>query len=157
MDMVQLLLTQTVEKLGEPGDLVNVAPGYARNYLLPKGLAVEPTPHNLQRFKATRERRLLEMQEREARARTLQQMLNGTVLTFSRKAHDQKLYSSVRPEEIAARLSEQFRTEITKGDVRIDAPIESLGRHPVTIELYKDIRAEIRVEVVEEPQTSSAP
>lgn len=147
---MQVLLTQAVEKLGEPGDVVNVAPGYARNYLLPKGLAVEPTPYNIQRFKAAREKRLLEMKERDEQARTLKKQLDGAVLTFARKAHDKKIYSSVRPEEIAAQLSAQFKTEIEKSRVRIETPIETLGRHPVKIELYKDITAEICVEVVEE-------
>ena len=151
---MQILLTQTVEKLGEPGDVVNVAPGYARNYLLPKGFAVEPTPHNIQRFQTTREKRVTEMKEREDYARALKKQLDGTVLTFARKSHDQKLYSSVRPEEIAAQLSQQFKTEIEKGRVRTETPIEALGRHPVKIDLYKDIIAEIRVEVVEEPKSS---
>lgn len=151
---MHVLLTQTVEKLGEAGDVVKVAPGYARNYLLPKGLAVEPTPHNIERFKVTREKHITEVKEREEYARTLKQRLDGTVLTFYRKAHDQKLYSSVRPEEIAAQLSEQFQAEIEKGRVRMDAPIEALGRHAVKIELYKDIAAEIRVEVLEESKSS---
>ena len=151
---MQVLLTQAVEKLGGPGDVVNVAPGYARNYLLPKGLAVEPTAHNIHRFQKTREKRVTEMKEREEEAKALKQKIEGTVLTFYRKAHDKKLYSSVRPEEIAAQLSEQFKTEIEKGRVRIDAPIEALGRHPVKIEIYKDIAAEIRVEVVEEAPSS---
>ncbi|OGF55478.1 MAG: 50S ribosomal protein L9 [Candidatus Fraserbacteria bacterium RBG_16_55_9] len=151
---MQVLLTQTVEKLGQPGDVVNVAPGYARNYLLPKGLAVEPTPHNVQRFQKTREKRVTEMKEREEQAKALKQKLDGTVLTFYRKSHDKKIYSSVRPEEIASQLSEQFRAEIEKGRVRIESPIEALGRHPVKIELYKDITAEIRVEVVEESPSS---
>ena len=151
---MQVLLTQTVEKLGQPGDVVNVAPGYARNYLLPKGLAVEPTPHNVQRIQKTREKRVTEMKEREEQAKALKQKLDGTVLTFYRKSHDKKIYSSVRPEEIASQLSEQFRAEIEKGRVRIESPIEALGRHPVKIELYKDITAEIRVEVVEESPSS---
>ncbi len=154
---MRVLLTQTVEKLGEPGDIIDVAPGYARNFLIPKGLAVEPTPHNIGRFQKIREKRLRELKEREERARELKKQLDGTVLTFYRKAHDGKLYSSVRAEEIAAQLSEQFQTEIERGRVRMPAPIEALGRYAVTIELYKDITAEVRVEVVEESQASPAP
>jgi len=150
---MKVLLTQTVEKLGEPGDVVEVAPGYARNYLLPKGLAVEPTPHNIERLKKVREQRLAELKEREQRAKELKEKLDGFVLTFYRKVHDdEKLYSSVRPEEIAARLSEEFKTEIEKARVQIPSPIESLGRHPVVVNLYKDISAEIEVEVLEETE-----
>jgi large subunit ribosomal protein L9 len=153
IEMVEVLLTQTVEKLGEPGDVVDVAPGYARNYLFPKGLAVEPTPHNIQRLKKVREERLAELGEREERAKLLKEKLDGFVLTFHRKVHDdKKLYSSVRPEEIATRISEEFQTEIEKGRVQLPSPIETLGRHPVVINLYKDIAAEVEVEVLEESE-----
>lgn len=152
---MKVLLTQTVEKLGEPGDIVDVAPGYARNFLFPKGLAVEPTPHNVERLKKVREERLAELKEREERAKALKERLDGFVLTFYRKVHDdEKLYSSVRPEEIATRLSEEFQTDIEKGRVHIPSPIEALGRYPVVINLYKDISAEIEVEVLEETEES---
>lgn len=147
---MQVLLTQTVEKLGEPGDIVEVAPGYARNYLIPKGLAVEPTPHNIERFRKVREQRMKELQAREQRARELKEKLDGYLLTFTRKAHDQKLYSSVRPEEIAAHIEERFGFELEKGRVHLENPIDTLGRHSVKISLYKDIVAEVVVEVKEE-------
>jgi large subunit ribosomal protein L9 len=147
---MEVLLTQTVEKLGEPGEIVEVAPGYARNYLIPKGLAVEPRPHNIERFRKVREERLEELKAREERAQDLKEKLDGAVLTFRLKAHDKKLYSSVRPEEIAARLAEEFGVEIEKGRIQLDHPIDTLGRHTVAINLYKDITAEIHVKVLEE-------
>ena len=157
---MQVLLTQTVEKLGEPGDIVDVAPGYARNYLIPKGLAVEPTPHNIERFRKVRKRRMEELKAREQRARELKEKLDGYVITFTRKAHDDKLYSSVRPEEIASHIEEHFNFELEKGRVHLEHPIDTLGKHPVKISLYKDIVAEIVVEVKEEsaePAEASEP
>jgi large subunit ribosomal protein L9 len=151
--MVKVLLTQLVERLGEPGDIVDVAPGYARNFLFPKGLAVEPTPHNIERFKKVRLSRLAEIKEREEQAKALREKLEGYVLPFYRKVHDdEKLYSSVRPEEIATRLSEELDVEIEKGRVQLEGPIERLGRHTVKVNLYKDITAEIQVEVLKEPE-----
>jgi large subunit ribosomal protein L9 len=67
--MIEVLLTQSVEKLGEPGDIVKVAEGYARNYLFPRKLAVLPTPHNIAQYKKIRERRALELKAREEWAR----------------------------------------------------------------------------------------
>jgi len=154
--MVKVLLTKSVEKLGEPGDIVDVAPGYARNFLFPKGLAVEPTDHNIERFKKVREQRLAEIKEREKQAKALKERLEGYVLSFTRKVHDdEKLYSSVRPEEIVARISEEFGVEIEKGRVQLEGPIERLGRHPVKVNIYKDITAEIQVEVLKESESGA--
>lgn len=149
--MIEVLLTQSVEKLGEPGDIVKVADGYARNYLLPRKLAVLPTPHYINQFKKVREQRALELAAREEWARAAQAKLDGFALTFLRKAHDGKLYSSVRREEIAQQILEKLGIEIPKDRIELETPIETLGVHPVTISLYKDITASIRVHVEEEP------
>lgn len=147
---MEVLLIASVEKLGEPGDLVKVADGYARNFLIPRGLAVLPTPHNIERFKKIKERRAAELKEREEWAKSLKAQLDGLVLTFYRKAHDGKLYSSVRREEIAEKIKEQINAEIEKGKIDLEAPIEALGTHPVKVNLYKEIYASIRVVVEEE-------
>lgn len=149
--MIEVLLTQSVEKLGEPGDIVKVADGYARNYLLPRKLAVLPTPHYINQFKKVRERRELELKQREEWARAAREKLDGFALTFQRKAHDGKLYSSVRREEIVEQILQKLNIEIPKDKVELDAPIETIGVHPVKISLYKDITASIRVHVEEEP------
>jgi large subunit ribosomal protein L9 len=152
----EVMLTQPIDNLGDPGDVVTVAPGYARNYLLPRGLAVPPTQHNQERFRKAREAHLVELRNREEQAKALQQQLNGYALTFHRKSHEEgKLYSSVRPEEIVARLSEELGAEIERGKVQLSAPIETLGHHLVKINLYKEISAEIRVEVLEEEEAAS--
>lgn len=148
---MEILLTQTVDKLGEPGDIVKVAPGYARNFLLPKGLAVEPTPHNIERFKSVREQRRRERQERAQRARELEEAMDGAVLTFVRKVNPEgKLYSSVRPAEIAELLSEKFGADIEKGRIEFHEHIETPGRYHATVNLYMDITAAIQIDVIEE-------
>jgi len=147
---MEVLLIASVEKLGEPGDLVEVSDGYARNFLIPRGLAVEPTPHNIERFKRIKEKRAAELKEREEWAKALKAQLDGLVLNFYRKAHEGKLYSSVRREEIAEKIKEKINAEIEKGKIELEAPIEALGIHPVKVSLYKDISASIRVVVEEE-------
>lgn len=146
---MEVLLIASVEKLGEPGDLVKVSEGYARNFLIPRGLAVEPTPHNIERFKKIKERRAAELKEREEWAKALKAQLDGLALTFYRKAHEGKLYSSVRREEIVEKIKEQINAEIEKGKIE-KISIEALGIHPVKVGLYKDISASIRVVVEEE-------
>lgn len=147
---MEVLLIAAVEKLGEPGDLVKVSEGYARNFLIPRGLAVEPTPHNVERFKRIKERRAAELKEKEEWAKSLKTQLDGLVLNFYRKAHEGKLYSSVRREDIAEKIKEQINAEIEKGKIELETPIEALGIHAVKVSLYKDISASIRVVVEEE-------
>lgn len=152
--MVEVLLTQSVEKLGEPGDIVRVSDGYARNYLFPRKLAVVPTPHHVNQFKKVRDRRALELKQREDWARAAHAKLDSFALTFKRKAHDGKLYSSVRREEIAEHILSKLGLDLAKGKIELDTPIETLGTHAVKIALYKDIAASIRVHVEEEASAS---
>ena len=153
------MLTRPIERLGEPGDVVSVAPGYARNYLLPQRLAVPPTPHNVQGLRKVREARLIELRNREEQAKALQEQLQGQRLAFYRKVHTEgKLYSSVRPEEIVTQLHERFGAEIERSKVQLAEPIEALGLHTVKVGIYKDILAEIQVEVLDEAkQEQEAP
>lgn len=144
---MKVLLIQPVEKLGEVGDLVEVADGYARNYLLPKGLAVEPTEHNLKRYAKLKEQRLAELRGREERARLLKEKLDGMVFTFVREAREGRLYGSVRKEDLASRIKEEFGVEVEKGRIELEHPIEEVGTYTVKIGLYRDITAEVKVEV----------
>ena len=153
---MEILLVKPVETLGEPGDVVDVKNGYARNYLFPKGFAVEPTTNNIQAIKKVRDERMKELMEREEAAQAFAEKLEGSVFTFTRKTHDDnKLYSSVRPEEIADAIEEKFGEEIEKSRVHIN-PIEELGKHPININIYKDIMAEVIIEVVAEGAEAGA-
>jgi large subunit ribosomal protein L9 len=149
---IEVLLTQSVEKLGEPGDIVKVADGYARNYLFPKNVAIRPTPHNVNRFKKVRETRALELKKREEWAKTIKTKLDGFVCTFQRKSHNEgKLYSTVRREEIVEYIQQNLGIELEKDRVELGAhQIETLGTHPVKLSLYKEIAASLRVVVEEE-------
>ena len=149
---MKVLLIQPVEKLGDIGDVVTVADGYARNYLLPKGLAVEPTEHNLQRYLKFKLAREEELKSREEKAQELRERLDGLTLKFVRPSHGEQLYGSVRKEDIAERIKEELGEEVEKGKIELERPIEQVGSYPVKIGLYGDIAAEIVVEVeAEEP------
>ena len=154
---MEILLVKPVEKLGEPGDVVNVKRGFARNYLFPKGFAVEPTEHNKQAVQKVREVRMHELLEREEAAKVFAEKLNGASFSFSRKTHDDdKLYNSVRPEEIVSAITEEFGEELERTRVQIDSPIEELGEFPIQINVYKAITAEIKVQVVAEGAEAEA-
>jgi len=101
--IAKVLLTSTVENLGHVGEVVEVADGYARNYLFPRGLAIEPTEHNIARFAKERKAHEAELLEREEKARYIRDRLADQTL----KAHDDdRLYGSVRSEDIAAKIEE---------------------------------------------------
>ena len=144
-------MTETLENVGHVGEVVDVADGFARNYLLPRGLAVEPTEHNVARYAKERAAHEAELLAREEKAALLRDKLANQKLVFVRKAHDDdRLYGSVRIEDIIAQIEETLGEHIEVSRVQLERPIETLGQHSVTINLYKDISAEVRIRVDEE-------
>ena len=149
--IAKVLLTKTVERLGHVGEVVTVADGYARNYLLPQGLAIEPTEHNVEQYAKERAAHEAELLKREEKAALLRDKLADQLLIFERKAHDDdRLYGSVRADDIVAKIQELVGEHIETSRVHLEAPIESLGPHSVTISLYKDISVDVRIQVDEE-------
>jgi large subunit ribosomal protein L9 len=149
--IAKVLLTETVERLGHVGEIVTVAEGYARNYLFPRGLAVEPTEHHVAQFAKQRAAHEAEMMKREEKALKLRDKLADQTLTFERKAHDDdRLYGSVRAEDIAAQIEELVGERLETSRIHIADPIETLGAHAATITLYRDITVDVRVQVNEE-------
>lgn len=151
IEIAKVLLASNVENLGHVGEIVDVADGYARNYLFPRKLAVEPTEHNIARFAKDKAAHEAELLQREERARLLRDKLADITLTFTRKAHDDdKLYGSVRAEDIAAQIEERFGEHVETARVHLEHPIEVLGPHAVNIGLYRDISVEVRLQIDEE-------
>ncbi len=151
MTIAKVLLTTTIDKLGHVGEVVNVAEGYARNYLFPRGLALEPSEHNAARFAKEKAVHDAEMLKREEKARALRDRLADQTFVFVRKAHgDRRLYGSVRAEDIAAQVAAVCGEEIEPSRIHMAAGIDTLGPHAVTIALYKDISVDVRVRVDEE-------
>ena len=151
MVIAKVLLTATVERLGHVGEVVEVADGYARNYLFPKGLATEPTEHNVARFAKEKAAHEAELLQREEKAKLLRGKLADQTLVYVRKAHDDdRLYGSVRAEDIAATIEERFGEHIEASRIQMERPIETLGPHGVHINLYKDIAVEVRIRVDDE-------
>lgn len=149
--MAQAILLQDVESLGERGHVVDVAPGYLRNYLVPRKLAQPATEGALEEA-----RRRMEATERAAKARTEREaeaagLLSKTVLTIHQRAgEDGKLFGSVGPREIVEALDEARDLRIDKRQVRLEQPLRELGTFMVEIELSDGTVAAVKTIISEE-------
>ena len=145
---VELLLVQPVEHLGSQGDVVEVRPGYANNYLLPQGLATVATEHH-KRMVEKHQARLAEIQKaRVASLKTLAKDLSQQSLTIEANANDEgHLYGSVGAVEIVAALK-RVNFSITTDQVRLEGPLRELGLYTVKVHLGQDVDGEIKVWVV---------
>ena len=156
MANVKLLLQESIKNVGRVGDVVEVSPGYARNYLLPKGLAVEPTKSNLKKVEARRQE--IEKQEREKRDQQerLLKKLEGKDVTLERKANDQgHLYGAVSATDIAKALQAQgFNVEAA--DVNLPGKLDRIDKYQVTIKFAEDLAGEVKVWVNPDADSKAA-
>ena len=145
---MEIILRQAVENLGKTGDVVKVKSGYARNYLLPHGLAYEATPGNLKRIQQERERLEAAENERRGTAQGLAEKLEQVSLTFSARVGEEgKLFGSVTAADIAQQLEAQgFHLE--KRQIDLHEPIKALGVYRVPVRLHADVKPEVRVWVI---------
>jgi large subunit ribosomal protein L9 len=145
---MEVILRQAVENLGKPGEVVKVSNGYARNYLLPHGVAFEATPGNLKRIQQERDRLEAAENERRPAAQGLAEKFEQVQLTFSARVGDEgKLFGSVTSADIAQQLEAQgFHVE--KRQIDLHEPIKALGVYRIPIRLHADVKPEIRVWVI---------
>jgi large subunit ribosomal protein L9 len=147
---MEIILRQGVENLGKPGDVVKVKAGYARNYLLPHGLAYEATPGNLKRIQQERDRLDAAENERRTAAQTLAERLEQVSLTFSARVGEEgKLFGSVTTADIAQQLEGQG-FHIEKRQIDLHEPIKALGVYRVPVRLHADVKPEVRVWVIKQ-------
>lgn len=152
--MMQVILLEKVQNLGQLGDTVRVKPGYARNFLIPQGKAVPATPDYVAEFEAKRAE--LERQEAEvlAAAQARAAMVEGKEVVIARKAGEEgRLFGSVGNADVAEALA-ALGVEIERNEIRLHGDtIRQLGDHPVGIHLHTDVEVEITVHVVAEGST----
>ena len=155
---IQLLLIHNVEHLGKQGDIVEVKPGYARNYLLPQGMATVATDHHKRMVEKHREKlRAIELEKLKS-YRDLADELGKQSITIEANANDEgHLYGSVGPHEIVSALKEAGFTLATD-QIRLDGPLRELGLYTVRVHLHSEVDASLKVWVVptatEESQAS---
>jgi large subunit ribosomal protein L9 len=148
--MLEVILREDVKSLGKAGDMVRVKPGYARNYLLPQGLAYEATEGNKKRIAAESKARTARLSAEKGEATAMADQLNAITLTMPGKAGEgDRLFGSITTQDIAAALARQGVT-IDKRKIDLDHPIKTLGQHTVAVRLHPEVQAEIRISVVQE-------
>ena len=156
MATVKLLLRESIRNVGKVGDVVEVSPGFARNYLLPKNLAVEPTPGNIK--KVEERRKEIERLERERREQqeALIRQLEGVEVTLERRANEQgHLFGSVTATDIARALQQQG-FNIEPDDIYLDGRLDRIERYTVRVQFAEDLKAEIKVWVAPDPDSKAA-
>jgi large subunit ribosomal protein L9 len=148
--MIDVILRKDVRSLGRAGELVRVKPGFARNYLLPQGLAYEATEGNKKRIAAEGKARAIRGQAERAEAERVASTLSGVTLTLSGKAGEEgKLFGSITSQDIADALARQGHT-VDRRRIELEHPIKTLGSHTVSVRVHPEVHAELRVSVVAE-------
>jgi large subunit ribosomal protein L9 len=146
---MRIILQKEVEKLGQPGDIVQVADGYARNFLIPRGLAAPATKGTV--GNAERLRKGSEERERRAKedAEALGARLSKTPIRISAQAgEDGRLFGSITGHHVAEEIGRQLEAPVDHRRVRLEDPIRSLGVHQVRIHLHPEVDAHVTVDVV---------
>jgi large subunit ribosomal protein L9 len=150
---MEIILRETIDNLGRAGQVVKVANGYARNYLLPKKLAYLATPGNLKVIESERHSLLRKEAKQKEDAEKLMQMLQNVEVTIRRKVGEQDaLYGSVTNSDIADEL-EKKGFQVEKRKIQMDDHIKTIGEFSVPIRLFKDVTAHVKVKV--EAETSA--
>ena len=147
---MEVILRQAVENLGHPGDIVTVSPGYARNYLLPRGVAFVATEGNKKRIAQEKARLEAAEAERREAASSVAKQLEEVSITFSARVGEEgKLFGSVTAADIAHQLEQQGFT-VEKRQIDLHEPIKALGVYRVPVRLHADVRPEIKVWVIKQ-------
>jgi large subunit ribosomal protein L9 len=148
--MIEVILREDVKSLGKAGALVRVKPGYARNFLLPRGLAYEASEGNKKRIAAEQKARETKLTSERAEAQRVAAILGALSVSISAKAGEgDRLFGSITAQDIADKLAALGHT-VDKRRIELEHPIKTLGAHTVPLRLHSEVVAEIPVTVVAE-------
>ena len=147
---MEVILREDIEKLGSRGEVVKVAAGYARNFLLPKRLAVAATDANKKIVEQERQAHLRKEAKLKGEAEDLSKLLTGVSVTIAQKAgENDQLFGSVTAKDVADALAGKNFT-IDRRKIHLEEPIKQLGEYKIPVRLHKDVIAEVTVMVVKE-------
>ena len=145
---MKVILQKPVDKLGAPGDIVEVADGYARNYLMPRGMAVKATKGGVRHIDSLKRAHTTRTNKAKAEAEQLAGRLIGTPIKIEAHAGDEgKLFGSVTASDVAEAIDRQAGLRVDRHDVHLDEPIRSIGTHEVRVHLFAEVDPVISVEV----------
>lgn len=155
--MIEVILKEHVEHLGERGDVVKVAPGYARNYLLPRKLALAVTAGNKKQIEHEKKVAAQKAAEEKAVAQALATRFAQTEVTLTRRAgENQQLFGSVTSADIAEALAAQG-FEVDRRKIQLPEAIKAIGEHAVPVRLHREVTAQVKVIVAAEGGSPEAP
>ncbi len=153
---MKVILKQDVEKLGRRGDVVNVAPGYGRNYLIPRKMALAVTATNLKAVEIERAALKKKLEAERKAFQSIVEKLNQVSLTFARRAGDKDvIFGSVSAGDVKEAL-DKLGYDIDKKKILLDEPIKRLGHFAVPVKISMDDRAEVKIDVVREAAEGEA-
>jgi large subunit ribosomal protein L9 len=145
---MKIILQKTVDKLGHPGEIVEVADGYARNYLVPRGLAVKATRGGMRHIESLKRAHGVRVSAAKADADAVASRLVGMpIVVQARVGEEGKLFGSVTAAEVAAEIERQSGVVVDRHDVHLDEPIRSVGAHEVRVHLFQDVDPIVSVRV----------
>ena len=150
---MQLILREDIGNLGKKGDKVEVAPGYARNYLLPKKLAMEINENNLRQMEKERKIQLVKLHEEKEEAEQLAEQIRSVQLSFSRKVHGEELYGSVSASDVVDALQVKGFV-IDKRKIVLDDPIKTLGEFEISARLHPEVTGSVKIKVEKEEESA---
>ena len=151
---MEVILRQDIDELGLEGDVVNVAKGYARNYLIPQSIALEATEHNRKALEMQRKKIELKRVRVKEQAEQVKAEMEKVVLTFSQKAGEEgKLYGSVTSMDVASQLKDQG-VDVERRKIVLEKPIKELGEFQVDVKIYPEVTAAIKVVVKAEEEAA---
>ena len=143
---MKVIFLQDVKGQGKQGEVKEVADGYARNYLIPKGLAVEATKARMKEVQERNEKLRKSQENEKEEAVKIQQSLDGQVINIkARTGTGDKLFGAVTAKEIADTIQKQFKVTVDRKKVELTEPIKHVGEYPVRIKIYPSIQADIKV------------
>ena len=147
---MKIILQKTVEKLGAPGDVAEVADGYARNYLIPRGLAVKAEKGSMRHAESLKRAHgaRLSKQKGEFEAAASKLIAAGPVRISARAGEEGKLFGSVTAADVAAAVTAQVGVEVDRRDVHLEEAIRSVGTHEVRVKVFAEVEPVLTVEVV---------
>ena len=145
---MKIILQREIDKLGVPGDVVDVADGYARNYLLPRGMAVRATKGGVRHVESLKRAHDQRTAKARGEAQVVADRLSAEPLRLQHKAGEGgRLFGSITAAEVAEELQRQTGVEVDRRQIHLDEPIKSVGAHGVTVKLHPEVNATVSVEV----------
>lgn len=147
---MQVILQERVAKLGQPWDVVEVKPGFARNFLFPRSLAIPATKSAMAKVEEMKAKVVAQAEAVIENAKEVSESLKDTVLTFTKKARGEKLYGALKENDIIEAIKADKKIELKASMLEIAEPIKTLGKHNIKINLTDDINVDITINVEQE-------